>query len=452
MKITKQLQLTVATLATFSVGAAVYSNANTSRSQLDSSVVNKSGLVRGGAQRLVKLEINGTPNDKLVATLDTLIDGLINGSEELKLPKAKNADYLANIQAVEASWKDLKVTIADYRKNPKLLSKLIADSETYFELTNKMVSSAEAFATDNINSITTSTWAIMALNLGVLGFVLMNITRVNKLLKSSVKVVSGSSAKIVDTLETQGRIISDQTSSVKATTVTVEALGTTSLQAAQKAGSSANSAREALDLSENGVKTVEKTVKGIEDLQGKVAAIADKIMQLSEQTSQIETVSNLVADVADQTNMLALNAAVEAARAGEQGKGFAVVAGEIRKLADQSRTSADKINILVGDIQSSINSTVMVTDEGNKTAIAGIEVARDTSDVFANIAKSINKVFETTQDIATSSKMQAVSVQQAVSAMNAINLGAKESEAVVNQVKESTDELSSISTRLIATI
>ena len=50
--------------------------------------------------------------------------------------------------------------------------------------------------------------------------------------------------------------------------------------------------------------------------------------------------------------MLALKAAVEAARAGEQGKGFGVVAGEIRKLADESKKSAQKINDLATDIQS----------------------------------------------------------------------------------------------------
>jgi methyl-accepting chemotaxis protein len=63
-------------------------------------------------------------------------------------------------------------------------------------------------------------------------------------------------------------------------------------------------------------------------LRDQVTAIANQIIRLSEQTAQISTVSDLVADLANQTNMLALNAGVEAARAGEQGKGFAVVAGE----------------------------------------------------------------------------------------------------------------------------
>jgi hypothetical protein len=111
-------------------------------------------------------------------------------------------------------------------------------------------------------------------------------------------------------------------------------------------------------------------------LREKVDAIADQILRLSEQTNQIGGISGLVSDLANQTNMLALNAAVEAVLAGEHGKGLAVVSGEIRKLADQSRKSAEKINALVADIQTAINSTVMVTDEGTKTVEEGVKIAQ----------------------------------------------------------------------------
>ncbi len=77
--------------------------------------------------------------------------------------------------------------------------------------------------------------------------------------------------------------------------------------------------------------------------------------------------------------MLALNAAVEAVRAGEHGKGFAVVASEIRKLADESRKSAEKIYTLVADIQTSINSTVMATEAGVES---GVETAQKNSRSF----------------------------------------------------------------------
>lgn len=452
MKITNQLRWTVAGLTVFALGTTAYADFNISGNTLDGSVVNKSGIVRGATQRLVKLETNGKPSDDLIKTLDGLIDGLINGNPELKLPKATDPTYLEKINQVNTSWQALKATIVQYRQDPSLEAKLITDSEDYFELTNEAVFAAEAFSATNVQNLRLTQVSILALNLGVLAFILWTIQRATKVLQDSVGSVAKSSSEIAETVEKQGQIITEQTTSVKDTTVTIEGLGSTSMQAAMQANASAQGAQQALELSESGTQAVAETVEGIAELRAKVGAIAEQIMQLSEQTDQISTVSKLVAGVADQTNMLALNAAVEAARAGEQGKGFAVVAGEIRKLADQSRNSADKINTLVTDIQASINSTVMVTDEGTKTASKGIELAESTNEVISKMAEAINQVFENSQSIATSAKQQAVGVQQAVSAINAINIGTKETASVVSKVQDSTGQLTDVAQQLAVTV
>ncbi len=68
-----------------------------------------------------------------------------------------------------------------------------------------------------------------------------------------------------------------------------------------------------------------------------------------------------------------------------------MVAGEIRKLADRSKKSAEKINLLATDIQTEINRTVMVTEEGTKTVQAGIELAQTTSSTFLGVTNAVNK-------------------------------------------------------------
>jgi methyl-accepting chemotaxis protein len=448
MKITNQLKYTVIGLAGLSFVSTGVLEFVTQNTIADSSVINQSGIVRGATQRLVKLETNGQPNDKLMANLDAILEDLINGDPELNLPKATDQNFIEKMTALQTAWAGLKKTIAQYRQNPSLKPKLIEDSEKFFELATEATLAAEEFAIANVERVEIIELLLLVVNLAALGFIFWGILQASKVLTRSISTVAGSSAEIAATVEAQGRLVEDQTSSVTQTTATIEMLGTASLKAAQQADSSATGAREALDLSETGSQAVAKTVQGIQELRGKVAAIAEQIMQLSEQTDQISTISELVADVADQTNMLALNAAVEAARAGEQGKGFAVVAGEIRKLADQSRDSAGKINTLVGAIQASINSTVMVTDEGNKTASAGIEVAENTADVFQQIAAAINEVYANSAQIAQSAKQQAVGVQQAVSSMNAINLGAKETVTAVSQVQASTEQLKSVAQEL----
>ena len=268
----------------------------------------------------------------------------------------------------------------------------------------------------------------------------------------AAKAVASSSAGIANTVEKQERAVLDQTNSVNETTSIIEELGGFALQSAGQADGAAGGAKQALVLAEGGTQTVGRTIEGISGLRDQVTAIANQIIRLSEQTGQISTVSDLVADLANQTNMLALNAGVEAARAGEHGKGFAVVAGEIRKLADQSKKSADRINSLVHEVQAAINSTVMVTDEGTKKATVGIELAEETGEVFASIADSINQVFVNTQEIAQSAKQQAVTVQQVVAAMNVINLGAKETATGIIQVKDATKDLNQAAEKLEAVV
>lgn len=268
----------------------------------------------------------------------------------------------------------------------------------------------------------------------------------------AAKAIASSSAGIADTVDKQERSVLDQTNSVHETTTIIEELGGFALQSAGQADGAAGGARQALVLAEGGTQTVGRTIEGISGLRDQVTAIANQIIRLSEQTGQISTVSDLVADLANQTNMLALNAGVEAARAGEHGRGFAVVAGEIRKLADQSKKSADRINSLVHEVQAAINSTVMVTDEGTKKATVGIELAEETGEVFAGIADSINQVFVNTQQIAQSAKQQAVTVQQVVAAMNVINLGAKETATGIIQVKDATKDLNKAAENLEAVV
>jgi methyl-accepting chemotaxis protein len=264
--------------------------------------------------------------------------------------------------------------------------------------------------------------------------------------------IASSSAQIASAVEEQERTVSQQASSVNETSTTMGELGTSSRQSAEQAEVSASGARHALSLTEGGTKAVRQTLNEMTTLKDKVGAIAEQILRLSEQTNQIGNISGLVGDLANQTNMLALNAAVEAARAGDHGRGFAVVAEEIRKLADQSKKSAEKINTLVSDIQTAINSTVMVTDEGNKTVNEGLSLARSMADTFTGVSDSINNVFISSQQISLNAKQQAVAINQVVEAMNAINLGARETASGVSQIKVSTHQLNSAAQKLQAVV
>lgn len=276
-------------------------------------------------------------------------------------------------------------------------------------------------------------------------FVFLGIILLKKLVNSILEVVgvvTSFSSQIVSTINEQERITNQQLSSVQETTVTMDELSASSQQSAQQAEGAVFGAQQALIRVEQGTTAIQKALQEMETLKIKVESIAEKIVQLSEQTHQIGSVSDVVSDLSNQTNMLALNAAVEAVRAGEHGKGFAVVASEIRKLSDASQKSSQKINTLVNDIQRMIQTTVVVTEEGTKNVESGVHVAHQTAQVFSDVSKSMEQIVESSQQIALTSKQQAVAIQQVNQAMNNLTRGANETALGVNQIKNGSAKLS----------
>lgn len=439
MRITHQLRGTAIGLFILATSnlAFVYINAVGNNSK----VVNYAGIVRGATQRLIKLENTGKKSDELITKLDKIVNGLIKGDRTLELPAATDKDFLSKMQEVSNNWTNLKATIKKARVNPQLRNELLQQSEDYFELTNKTVFAAEKFSQEKLDNLRRIQLFIFGINVVSLIIILLIARSIASSLQKSVGTIAASSTQIAAALEQQERITVQQAVSAKQVTSTMDELDASSKASAEQAESSASGASQALALTEGGTQNMQHTLLEMSLLQESVEAIATQILHLSEQTNQIGGISTLVAGLANQTNMLALNAAVEAARAGEHGKGFAVVAGEIRKLADQSKKSADKINTLVTDIQSAINSTVMVTDRGTKTVAAGIQMTETTATSFRGAADAMNNIFLNSQQISLNAKQQALATQQVVDAMNNLALAAQETAGGITQIKAGTQQL-----------
>ena len=288
--------------------------------------------------------------------------------------------------------------------------------------------------------------------IGSLAIGLWLASDIGRMMDGVADAIATSSVEIATTIDQQERTASQQAAAVSQTSITMEELGASSQTTAQQAQSAAAGARQALKLSEGGTQAVGRTLDGMTALKGKVEAIANQIMHLNEQANQIGTISGLVSELANQTNMLALNAAVEAVRAGDRGKGFAVIANEIRQLADRSKTSASKINNLVADIQAAINLSVKTTNEGTKTVDSGMQLAQGTAEVFSAVADAINSIAVSTQQISLTAQQQALAVEQVVDAMKTINQGAEETAIGISKTKEGTEQLNQASRNLKAVL
>jgi methyl-accepting chemotaxis protein len=330
-----------------------------------------------------------------------------------------------------------------YEQNQKMMAQLRQGFKEMLEEANKLLVIREKQVNfseqlENIVSIGGTVTAIL-LVFFILGFIARKVVQP---INNATHAIAVSSTEIAATVKKEEIIVSQQALAVNQTTTTMEQLNASSSVTLQQAEAASKGSQQALRLVSGGTKAVANTLEGMVKMKQKVDVIQQQILQLSQQTDQIGNIANLVSELANQTNMLALNAAVEAVRAGAQGKGFSVCASEIRKLADQSRASASKINNLVKDIQNAINSTVMATDEGTKTVAEGTKIAKATAEAFAGVAESINQVVINNQRIAPTAQQQVFAIEQVVEAMNSLNQVAKETAVGISQVKIGTEDLS----------
>ena len=254
-------------------------------------------------------------------------------------------------------------------------------------------------------------------------------------------MISTTSAEMAATIDEQERTIAQQSAAVNQTSTTMEELERNSSQTAEQTDTVSEGSQMVLQKTQEGTQMVYDSLDGMQSVQDKVTVILDQIVQLSDKTEQIKSIANLVTELADETHMLALNAAVEAARAGEHGKGFAVVALEIRRLADESKKSAEKIDNLVADILKANHSTVMAAEDGSKQIEKNYKSAKETSATFEAINESMNQITDNISQISHNIRQQAMGIVDVVKSMNVINDGAKESAAGMAQTQTAIHQL-----------
>ena len=137
----------------------------------------------------------------------------------------------------------------------------------------------------------------------------------------------------------------------------------------------------------------------IENLNTNFKNFRDSLNVMMKDIKSVNEMTDIINSISERTNLLALNAAIEAARAGEAGKGFSVVASEIRKLAEISKSSSDKIYYIVDSILKNIsilNEKTILID----TDITEQNYAVDkTINVFEDISKGINNIMPKVHEI-----------------------------------------------------
>ena len=418
----------------------------------DVRVVNAAGIVRGGTQRLVNLELAGQKSDELIDEIDRLINGLIHGDESLELPAATDPEFMAKNQAIAASWENIKTLIFAVRKNPTQKNLLIQNSENHWDLTNDGVFTAETWSKLKNDRYKHIIAIIFLINLSLLVIILWLRFGIYYKIKNTIETISSSSTAMTAAITEQENIAIKQAKKVNQTKTIIDKLRKFSDHSVEQANQVNQSASEVKKLVQSGNNTEEKIMSEMANLNGKVEILQTEIMNLREDTKEIANISELVSELANYTNMLALNASMEAARAGENGQAFAVVAREIRKLANQSKKAAEKIYSLVSEIQNSIKSTVLVTNESRNSVDEGVNKTTEMIEAFQKVLKAIDTVFTSGEEITLTAQQQAAIIQEAFEAIEEINRAAQESACGMDRAKNGMKQLKEVISNLDAIV
>ncbi|MDO9598036.1 MAG: methyl-accepting chemotaxis protein [Azoarcus sp.] len=253
--------------------------------------------------------------------------------------------------------------------------------------------------------------------------------------------VSSAAHQVADGSSTQSEAAAGMAAAVEEMTVGIDEIS-------RHATTAQELAEQSDQLSSAGGEVMRQTVAEMERIAEAVNSSAAAIGELGDKARQINSMVDVIKQIANQTNLLALNAAIEAARAGESGRGFAVVADEVRKLAERTAGATEEITEMASSIQQG-------TERAVDSMQAGVARVRDGAALTTRAGKSMDEINSGSREVlrAVSDISFALREQSSASAEIARNVEqiaqmTEENSAAVRDTAQTASTLQSLASEL----
>ena len=260
--------------------------------------------------------------------------------------------------------------------------------------------------------------------------------------------VSSSATEILAAAEQIAAGSQRQADEITNTSSAVEEMAASMSQVSRNSEASAQAARRALDMAEQGDRSVRDTSRAMSRIESAVQQTAEKMRLLGARSSEISEIIDLINDIAAQTNLLALNAAIEAAHAGEAGLGFSVVAEEIRKLAERSARATRDVGNLIKAVQKETSEALTATESGMIEVKSGTQLAVEASSALQNVSEAVRESSELIEEISAASEEQARVTRNLAGAMQTISSITLQTSAGAHETAQTIQSMVGLSEQL----
>lgn len=236
--------------------------------------------------------------------------------------------------------------------------------------------------------------------------------------------------------------ISEQAQNTKSTTSHImrmgEQIGVTSSEV-ELLNQNADKMRQSSQLATS---TIQQLRQINEEVETSIAAINKQINLTNASAQKIYAATEIIASIADETNLLSLNASIEAARSGESGRGFAVVAAQIQKLAEQSNESSQTIEQITNDLISNSEETVVIMSKVHDIINSQSQNMIETEQIVAELMNGIGTSLERIEQIEASTVELEHSRNRIVQAVEGLSEIAQQNAASTQETCAQTEEVS----------
>ncbi len=213
------------------------------------------------------------------------------------------------------------------------------------------------------------------------------------------------------TAEDLSQASKEQSNEVLSASAAINRIAENVHQVSRFAANSTVVAKKSHETSRQGANTVRETLSGMHAIREQVQITAKRIKRLSESSQEVSHISQLMKDIAEQTQVLALNASIQMSSAADTGNGFGGVAEDVQQLAKKASATSKKADVLVKTIQMDTQKTVEAMEETIAHVVKGTASAEDAGRALSNvegeslrITKLMMKIAQITQEQSVLSK------------------------------------------------